>query len=844
MIENNNKSVINKLARKSYNANKGRNSFILVAIILTTLLFTSLFTIGISMNKSSEYSTMRKVGTTFHGSFKNLTTEEYKKIRDNKSIKEQGLTTVISTAENKELAKRSIEIRYADENYIKNAFATPIKGRTPKKQNEILVDTITLDMLEIPHEINQNINIKYKLNGRDYNEDFLVTGIYEGDTVSNASSLYTSKQYSQKVFASINQSENKENEEGLGRIDLSVNFSNSLFLENKFIKVIEESGHSDKDIDYGVNWAYMGGNSGIDKGTLFYFAGFILFIMLTGYLIICNVFYISIVKDIKFYGLLKTIGTTKKQIRKIIIKQALTLSKLGISVGIILGYSIGIVILPIVMSNLTIEYTKVSANPVIFIGAILFSLGTVLISTNRPAKMASRISPIEAAVYSGVSGYNKRKLKKGSNGANLVKMALSNILKTKKKTLLVVMSLSLSIILLNTVYTLVSGFDIDKYLRDLIGTDFTIGDASFYRWNFDSNAPNSLNYELCEELEKIDGVGKVYRIYHRELQMPLTKDMKERISKFKDDGNSNTKACLDNIKDNNTIRSMYYGVDRGIYDLLKNYIVEGTFDVEKFETGNYIIAEKELYEGSISKSKVGGKITIPFEDGNSKEYEILAIVGETPLYLRIGYFYGELGGFVGYLPTEEYKKTTSNRSIMTGMFNVDGKNNISKVDNAIKSFIVTNPSLDYRSRSSYASEFKGMVNSYEIVGYGLSLIVGVIGVLNFINVMITSIITRKKELSMLKSIGMTKRQVKRMIKLEGLYYGIFTTVVVVIIGFPVNYLGVNILANSMSMFNYRFTVLPLVFMLIVLYMVVLITPNICLKKFGKDSIVEVLRAIE
>lgn len=101
MYQNNNKAIVNKLAKRSIRANRIRNIFAIVAIILTTVLFTSVFTIGISMMKSIEYSTMRQVGTSAHGGFKYLTTEQYEILKGHKDIKEYGIVIPVSGAEGK-----------------------------------------------------------------------------------------------------------------------------------------------------------------------------------------------------------------------------------------------------------------------------------------------------------------------------------------------------------------------------------------------------------------------------------------------------------------------------------------------------------------------------------------------------------------------------------------------------------------------------------------------------------------------------------------------------------------------------------------------------------------------
>ena len=121
----------------------------------------------------------------------------------------------------------------------------------------------------------------------------------------------------------------------------------------------------------------------------------------TGYLIIYNIFQISVAGDIRFYGLLKTIGTTPRQLKRIIRQQALLLCLIGIPAGLLLGYGIGAVLVPVVLrsTQLGVGITTISTSPVIFVGSVLFALLTVLLSCSKPGKMAAKVSPVEATKY-------------------------------------------------------------------------------------------------------------------------------------------------------------------------------------------------------------------------------------------------------------------------------------------------------------------------------------------------------------------------------------------------------------------------------------------------------------
>lgn len=123
-------------------------------------------------------------------------------------------------------------------------------------------------------------------------------------------------------------------------------------------------------------------------------------IFIAGYLLIYNVFYISIAQDIRFYGMLKTLGTTSKQIKKIVYKKAIRLSFIGIPLGLLLGWPIGRLLLPFIVNMLTDDiHVITTVNPIIFLVAIMFSLITVFISCQKPAILAAKVSPMEALHY-------------------------------------------------------------------------------------------------------------------------------------------------------------------------------------------------------------------------------------------------------------------------------------------------------------------------------------------------------------------------------------------------------------------------------------------------------------
>ena len=189
-------------------------------------------------------------------------------------------------------------------------------------------------------------------------------------------------------------------------------------------------------------------------------------------------FYISVKNDIQSYGLLKNAGTTGRQLRWIVRRQALVLAAVGIPIGLLTGWFVGRGMTPYLLtSELGGEKPQIliSTNPWIFLGAALFSLGTVYTASLRPCKMVAKISPVEAVKLEEPSVKGKRK-KTGK--VTPVRMALGNMRRMWRKSVLVILSLTLPIFLLNCAYVVRESFDFDLYIDSFISSDFCVTGCS------------------------------------------------------------------------------------------------------------------------------------------------------------------------------------------------------------------------------------------------------------------------------------------------------------------------------------------------------------------------------
>ncbi|HIZ54882.1 MAG TPA: ABC transporter permease [Firmicutes bacterium] len=844
MLNVNNRRCISRLSRRSIQNNRVRNIMAVAAIILTAVMFTTLFTIGTSIMDSFQLSTMRQVGTSAHAGFKFLTQEQYEIVKADPKVKDISYNILIGFGENPEFKKMSVEIRYTEEKNAEWGFTLPTTGTLPKNRLDIATSTKVLDMLGLPHELGVQVPLEFTAaNGVKYHETFTLCGFWEQDAVSPVAEAFLSRTYSDEV-APVWQ-EPVSAEEGSwwmsGAVNPSFWFDSAWDIEGQVNALKERCGFG-HEVNEGVNWAYA--SSEVDFSTIVLLTGILLLIMFSGYMIIYNIFYISVSKDIRFYGLLKTIGTTNRQLKKLVRRQALLLGLIGTPVGLVLGYLVSFFVVPIVMSITSIADEQViSVNPLIFIAGGLFTLITVWISCIRPCRLVSKVSPVDAVRYTENTGTGRKKAKKTKH-VTPFSMAWDNIKRTPKKAVSVVISLSLSMILLNGTFTLVHSFDMDKFIENKAVSDFYITDASIVNLNTPTSIYNGVSKETQEEIRNLNGITDYGCVY-----------MQEHLHNLSDTGLANTQKIIETygetlpemgktemlrlLNEEHALPSHLYGVDDFVAEKLE--LLDGTFDLEKFKTGNYVIVSSYLNTGEGRYYNIGDKVPIDFGNGNIREYEVMAI-GDIPYAL--GPQHGHFLDIYITLPAAELIAQTGETGALNMAFNAQ-PSAISEIDAWLKNYCDhVNPDMAYQSRETFAAEFKNMQNMCLTVGALLSFILGLIGILNFINSVITSIQTRRQELAVLQAIGMTGQQLKQMLIGEGLWYTIMTVTTTLTIGSLITYGLITGITYQIWFFTYHFTITPVLFCIPVLIALSVIIPMLCYQNMCRYSVVDRLRESE
>lgn len=480
---------------------------------------------------------------------------------------------------------------------------------------------------------------------------------------------------------------------------------------------------------------------------------------------------------------------------------------------------------------------KVSVNPLIFIGSAIFAWITVYISVRKPAKIAGTVSPVEAIRYTenDASAFKGKKAitRKSTHGAQIYRMALANLGRNKKRTILVIVSMTLSLVLFNTVFTLSSGFDIDKYVSKFLNKDFIISSADYFQYRFDrSDAELSQTFiHAVQQDDAYEDGGELSTV--RVLEEFFSVESETIVNHNKDKA-GNPHVSL-------------YGADDFLLKSME--VIEGEIDWEALHSGKYVLYGLQSDDnGNIIQDQsvqVGDVLRFHHSTADGLNSTMDAAVDLTVMAkVRINNSvdtHRQTGGTNFYMPTEKFKPLCTYPHVVNFSFNVKPGQEMAMEDFLTSYTENIEPGMDYESKQTYVNSFHDLTSMIITIGGALSVIIGLIGITNFINSMLTSIITRKKEFAMLQSIGMTGKQLKSMLACEGLYYAIGTILASAFFGTLFSLIIVQGIANSIWFFTYRFVIWPMLVIYPFLLAVTIIIPSILYRKIAKTSIIERLR---
>ncbi|EGT5042316.1 ABC transporter permease [Clostridioides difficile] len=790
-----------KIAKSNLKQNKSKSILIIITIILSTLMLSSIGIYIVDAGAYQKENTIKYSGN-YQGILANVDEKQADILSNHADVELTGEMNGVGVEKLED--DSNISLAYMNEDALKlNSFEF-IKGKLPSKENEIVLDSGALKALGYK---NKDLGEKIKISYDDYKNDkkiekeFIISGILKTSEISEAGKYY---------YAIISESYMR-NTRDMSQEDFNIyvkfNDKSNLSIEQtkeKLDKIANDIGLD--TINTAVNENYINALKP-DMETIMggVFVGLV--IVLSSILVIYNIFYISIVTKVQEFGKLRAIGATKKQIKNIVFKEGFILAGIAIPIGIILGYVLANII---IKSFMDID-VKSSRLPVI-LSVVVISFISVVLSLLKPMKVASKVSIVDAVRYTGNKISNKSK-RKGYKNINLKRLSHANLERNKKRTYMTLASLILSGTIFITVSTALESFDAEKMAREHFPYDIEVR-LSGYEMNSDKNPKDNLNIlqmdnplskDFFNQIKNMEGIKRI------ESARSVKIGMEDYDVEFKYD-------LLQSINEND------------VKSLNKN-IIDGKINLERLQTGDEIVIT-HVDTAKEMGVKAGDKIRLTLYDGDKKikkEFKVQAIAMGVPSF-------GIGKDFIDR--TLKYDSTSS-----LGIYTEEGK--YQEIKDSIKKIAKNNGFLETDFIDSRIESNKATISFIKIMGYTLTGIIGVIGFMNLVNTMITSIVTRKKELGMLQAIGLTNKQLVKMLNSEAIYYTSGMMIGSILFGGILGYIAVIFLKKTgLSYATYSLPIVPILLMIVCILIAQFITTYLIGRSFNKESLIDRVRYSE
>lgn len=799
---------VNNLTKKYIKASKIRNMLIIITIILTTCLLTSIGILSYSLQKMFLKQVADQTGTA-HGRYSFIDSKTYEDIKRHNKIESAGEWIELGVANHSKLENTSLILSYGDEQYASMCNIKLLEGNLPKGSNEIAVEKWVLEKLNLQQKLGQKINLKYsqsdkKLKGeRIYHEgEFILSGIIKDNE-------YTKELRSSEALVSKAYIEKNVSTENIDR-NVYVRIKNSSSISEDINEIGNSFNLSENQIS--TNKRYIEALGG-DITALIPFIIIGLVVMIAASIVIYNIFYISIAQRINQFGLLSAIGATKKQLRKIVVREGLRLALIGIPLGIILGHIVSYSIFPLIELNAEIN---ISSSIYIILISAAVSLITLIISIRKPSKVASKISPVESIRYTGAQSNMKKLERKSSGKLNLKKIAHLSFWRNKKRTVLTILSLTMSGMLFIIFASVLSSMNMDNLTRDYVSSDFQLTSSNL---NYVDEGTDPLNEGLIKKISSIEGVKdvsllKFHTVFTGGKNLP-TEYVQQGMTKLNSD---------------------LFGFDSSLLEGLKQYVTEGEFSIDDLKNNNYMFIEDKENN---SQYKVGDKVKLEYnidkDTAVEKEFIVKGKVSKNPNWLG----WSNIGPtFI----THEETFTREFKDARIGRINVNfKKDKAEKLEKALKALVANNDEIKYDSYRELKAKNDSAQKGLAAVAYSLLGIIALIGVMNVINTMITSILSRKKEFGLLQAVGLTNKQLTKMLQIEGLYYAVISGITAIVLGTTLGNVFFQLFKKSATYAVYKFPIAPILMVVFIFIFLQILITYLVKNKLNKESIVDRIR---
>ncbi len=717
-FENDTSGAEKKLASRSIQADKRRSLFVILTISLAVCLMGTLC----FLYSAQQLKTLDGILGQYQAGCGGLTREEVTRLVDTGKFEKWGCTVEAGTARHGDSV---LNISYVSKEMIDLMGYGGITGAYPQKENELCVERSFFRYFGLSGEVGQTVALDLGSGEKPYT----VTGILE---MENDSRIFTIWIPEAAVDADGHNAS----------YELRFRFAGSQGMEPARLRADIEQFFSEMGIPQDRTF-YSSGYFGmvdlyLGNGMEVYAAALLIAVVCA--IVIYNIFYISVMGKMREYGRLKVLGTTPKQLKRVVKRERRFLTAIAIPLGLLCATGIALITVP--------GYWSWGDNIRSAVVVSLLTYGTVLIATRKPMAMAGKVSAIEAIRTTACSGQQGRSVSRQLHRRlTMPRLALMNFSRNRKKAFVTALSLSLTGILLLCVSAYANSVDV----KEMAQSQF--GDGSQYLLQYEDHAgrefvemqkENPLGQTLREELAALPGVKRVTAYSLACVEIPA-------ISAIP--GNRAHEPFVVRGISREDMAKMYVG----------DAVLDGAADYRQLLDGNGILvcpagsALKEIYRTGY---QVGDTITVSCYNGRTKTYTVMGIVRDVQIGSSSHFF---------ILPEEELAALYPEIPDFTGYVNLHTEQDSNQLRRAVFG-AVSDQRVVISGLDDLASELERNLQGELTRDYGILVFIFVFSLINLANTLITNLLTRQQEFGVFQSVGMSDRQLSKMLSFECLYY--------------------------------------------------------------------------
>ena len=816
---NSQQTAVQVISQRSFRAGRTSNRLIAAAAIIVVILITATCSVFFNLQSFSALQNLKGYGTTTDVIFSNPSAGQLDQLEKSDLVRKPlyvsyKLGRLIGNPGQSGL---SIDLYAVDQwDTWSSPLVDDFQGHYPAEANEVMMSTWLLKRFGIEPVIGTEITLSVGWDDCDavQEETFYLSGFYTDTSYINTAAK-------QQVFLSAT---------ALSQHDMPATIAGFSFssgsVQKNLNKITEQLGQTEQQSVTALSGRQM------SLRDIALVLVVILFFMLDGFLIIYNINSISVTRDVQFYGLLKTLGISPRQLKRVIYYRMGRVLLLALPVGLLLGCVMTQWIVPLLLGDLLEGFTQADFHWTIPVVSALFSCGMIFVSFSMTARKVLSISPMAALRYTGEG--IKRKTSRSTDHATLPWMGLKNAFRHPVKAFFVIGTFFLSSVTFLLCMTVLNGLSVDEYVNFNTAHDIALYNH-MSRASFSPQEEQSFTSEIMTQLRQMEGVEtfgitKVVPIYEQYSE-EVYGDWYQIKSDFeKSSGMEPTDPQVWIDSPSAAFWSLLVGVDSDVIDAY-NQLAETPIDIDAFERGEFLLTTDMNGSGLHQ-----GDMMTFFVMDTEQEFQ-LPIGGQIPLERD-----GMNGGAAPWLVVSNHVIDQYRPDAIIYSIKIDNDPAYAQnILDQVKSLTEHTPAISRTSKIELAESLAEAKSSLSRLSAFLTIVLFSIGILNFINTMSANILNRQKEFAAMESVGATRRQVRRMIVWEGFWYFATTMFLSLTVGSAADVLLFAMIQNSLGFGAFHYPAVPFALYMLLALALCGAIPAAIYQKTGNSSIVQRLR---